>query len=134
MLEVCSFNVRGLNSKQTYIKDFLLSNKISLIALLETHVTEPNAVRISSFVAPRFSWYFNYNNSPNGRIWLGWDNEIWNVDILYCTAQVIHCSVRFLQNNVTFFCSFVYAYNDIEDRRHLWDELKKISTNIDIPW
>lgn len=89
MSDFCSFNVRDLNNKTAYVKDFLLSNRFSLIALLETRVKVQNASAISSFLAPSFSWEFNYNNHPNGRIWLGWDPLIWTVNILLVSDQLI---------------------------------------------
>ena len=82
MSDICAYNVRGLNNKQSYIKDFLLSNKISLVALLETRVPAHNANLVSSSIAPNFTWEFNYCNHNNGRIWLGWDPTFWTVNVV----------------------------------------------------
>lgn len=134
MLDFCSFNVRGLNSKQTYVKDFLTSNRISLIALLETRVSEQNAAAVSSYIVPQFNWCFNYNNHPNWRIWLGWNNNLWHLSVISCTAQTIHCNVTFLESGFTFCITFVYGFNLMNDRRTLWDNFSQLSASINSPW
>lgn len=126
----CSYNVRGLNNKMSFVKDFLHHNNLGLIALLETHVKKDSAAFISNFVASRFSWYFNYDSHYNGRIWLGWDPSRWNVLPLVTEAQHISCKVTNLASNHSFYVSFVYAYNTHIDRRPLWDSLLNFQHSI----
>lgn len=54
-LDFCTYNIRGLNNKQLYLKDFINLHKLSFISILETRVLEASALSISKFVGPKFS-------------------------------------------------------------------------------
>lgn len=72
MIDFCSFNVRGLINKCAFIKDFIDHNKISLIGITEIRVQKDVAKKISSEIAPNFSWYFNYEYLQGGVFgWVG---------------------------------------------------------------
>lgn len=51
MIDFYSYNVRGLNSKCDFIKDFIKHNKLSLVGLLETRVQEDIAKIIFKEIA-----------------------------------------------------------------------------------
>ena len=89
LIDFCSFNIRGLNNKKAFVKDFLSFNKISLFGLLETHVKKDSASAVSSTISPRFSWIFNYDDHHNGRIWVGWDPSLWNLSLLSDRKSVV---------------------------------------------
>lgn len=132
MIDFCSYNVRGLNSKISFIKDFISTNKISLVGLLETRVNKNLASNISMKLSRNFQWRFNYDHHSNGRIWIGWDSNIWTLNILSSTAQVMHCSVFSIENPADCFTiSFVYAFNTPEERRSLWRDLSSFSQLVD---
>lgn len=57
-LDLCAYNIRGLNNKKTFVKDFISINKLSIIAIVETHVKVDSASYISNFICPRLSWTF----------------------------------------------------------------------------
>lgn len=126
----CSYNIRGLNKKISFVKDFITNNNVGLIALLETHVKKESAKPISSMVSPRFSWLFNYDSHYNGRVWVGWDPNKWQVTSLLQGSQHISCNVLNIGSNASFFVSFVYAHNTHEERRQLWLELTQFQTSI----
>lgn len=130
MHDFCSYNVRGLNKKLTYIKDFISLNKFSIVGLLETHVKERNAAYFASLVAPRFSWLFNYNSHPNGRIWFGWDSSLWNVTLTSSSAQHITCKVTSNDASLSCTISMVYAFNTCVERRLLWNDLFDVHNNL----
>lgn len=121
-MDFCSYNIRSLNSKQAYVKEFLISNNLSFIALLETQVKENNAISISSLAA-NWSWVFNSSDHHNGRIWIRWNPNIWNVSIIKSAAQIMTCSVTKLSSQSTFLVSFVYTFNDVDNRCLLSNEL-----------
>lgn len=123
IIDFCSYNVRGLNKKQIFVKDFLSLNKISLVALLETHVKKDAAPFVSKHICPRFNWVFNYDHHINGRIWVGFDPSIWNLNVLCMSAQQITCSVLNQSSGDYFVVSFIYAFNTAVERRSLWSEL-----------
>lgn len=89
-----------------------------------------NAAHISSWIAPRFKWLFNYNFHNNGRIWLGWDPGIWNVTFLCASAQHITCQVSRLDGSDSCTVSMVYAFNTIEERCSLWSDLTQVQANL----
>lgn len=63
----------------------------------------------------------NYEHSRGGRIWLLWRDTVC-ITPVYKTDQVITCSVE-IQDEEEFFYSFVYASNQVEERKLLWEDL-----------
>ncbi|XP_048619986.1 uncharacterized protein LOC125590455 [Brassica napus] len=63
----------------------------------------------------------NYEHSQGGRIWLLWRDTV-RISPVYKTDQLITVSVA-LQDEEEFFCSFVYASNQVEERKVLWEDL-----------
>lgn len=131
MVGFCTYNVRGLNNKQSFIKDFIRSNNITLLALLETRVKENMASPIARGISHSVHWLFNYEHHSNGRIWIGWDPSIWNLSVSYKSAQMITCSVSsVLDNQHAFVISFVYAYNTYIERRSLWQDVVSLAASL----
>ncbi|XP_074364627.1 uncharacterized protein LOC141705634 [Apium graveolens] len=137
-MDFCSYNIRGLNNKISFARDFISNFNFGLIALLETHVKQELANSISFSIAPRFRWFFNYDSHYNGRIWLGWDPNLWDVRILASNAQHVSCSVTKIGSNKSFFASFIYAFNTAVDRRQLWSGVLDFHSsnlsNSEAPW
>lgn len=131
---ICSYNVRGLNkkSKQTYVRDFLSFHKLSLVGLLETRVKDNKADSISRFVGKHWNWLFNYEHHANGRIWVGWDAQVWNVSLVSSSDQLMHCHVASIDHAHSFLVSFIYAHNDGVARGALWRMLSTLS--VGSPW
>ncbi|KAL0455480.1 UNVERIFIED_CONTAM: hypothetical protein Slati_0887200 [Sesamum latifolium] len=127
MLNAAIWNVRGLNRRdhQVAVKDLISSVGLYFVGLLETRVTLPNASRIQQQILPRWKWFVDYNASGN-RIWLAWDDEFVDVDIIDIAAQFIHCRIfkRYLHEHVL--VTVVYGANDLPSRRDLWLALTKI--------
>lgn len=135
MVDFCSYNVRGLNNKCAFVKDFILDNKISLIGLLETRVRSNVAKKVSLEVNPRFLWHHNYEHHPGGRIWVGWNPNVWNVSIIASTAQQTTCSVFHNNSDISFVISFIYGLNSSAGRRVLWQELSALLPSLsNRPW
>lgn len=136
-LDFCSYNIRGLHNKVSYTKDFLSNNNFSLVALLETHVKKEDADFYTKSIAPRFKWFFNYDSHYNGRIWIGWDDLEWSVQLLFSSAQDITCRVQRANGSFCCIISVVYAYNSAVDRRPLWNDLISMhndATFDNMPW
>lgn len=131
-MDFCSYNVRGLNNKTSFIKDFIRNNNLGLLGLLETRVKKENASSIASFLSPSFNWLFNYDHHENGRIWIGWDPSLWRVVHLATTDQHISCSVTRLATSESFFISFVYAFNTYMERKPLWSSLLSFQASITV--
>ena len=126
MIDFCSFNVRGLNNKAPFVKDFLRSNKISLIGLIETRVHKDVAKNISSEIDRCFNWLDNYDCHHGGRIWVGWNPFFWDVSLLARSSQHITCSVFQKHLKVDFVITFIYGLNSGIERRLLWEELLSV--------
>lgn len=138
-MDFCAYNVRGLNKKTSFIKDFISNNYLSFCTLLETHVHKDSANSISQFLSPKFTWIFNYEHHANGRIWIGWDSSVWKVDKLASSAQHISCSITHISSQDHFFVSFIYALNTYMERKLLWSSLLSFRDSITIsddtgPW
>lgn len=130
MIDFCSYNIRGLNNKVDFVKDFIVNNRLSLVALLETRVQENVAKIISKEISPKFRWLFNYDHHLGGRIWLGWNPEVWTVSLVSKSAQQITCLLYMQQQSARFFASFAYGFNTEVERRSLWDELSVIHSTV----
>lgn len=120
-IDLCTYNIRGLNNKQSFVKDFLESQKLSFIVLLETHVQENRADAVAKFIGPKLKWIFNYDHHQNGRIWIGYNPSFWKVLPLSSSAQHISCNIFSFNSKCNFYASFVYACNSHMDRRDLWN-------------
>ena len=137
--DFCSFNIRGIHNKIDFVHDFILSLRLNLFAVIETHVKEKDALVLSSKVNKNFDWLFNYQHHYNGRIWLGWNPMVWSVHHLFSSAQQLTCRVTRQSDNISFVLTIVYAHNDMTERRSLWNDLNMVNTSwVDIglgcPW
>ena len=134
--DLCTYNIRGLNSKQAFVKDFIGFHKLSFVVLLETHVQESNAPSISRFIGPNFLWIFNYDHCSNGRIWIGYNPTFWKVQPIASSAQHSSCAITLLSSGSSFMASFIYGFNSAIERRTLWDDLTtfKAQSCSNLPW
>ena len=130
MIDFCSYNIRGLNNKVQCVSDFLSTNNISLVGLLETRVKKDVAKKISSEINSSFCWIDNYVNHPGGRIWVGWNHFVWDLKILSQSAQHITCFMTHKLLGTDFTISFVYGSNSAIERRDLWSDLLSISARV----
>lgn len=134
MDNIIVWNVRGLNlrNKQSLVKRLIEQHKAGLVGLLETRVKQNKvgAVYLNLFRG----WCFTCNNAwhKGGRIMVAWDPLIYDIDILFCSSQIIHMRGRLIGLNVSFNISVVYAFNREEERKDLWNTLTKLEENI--PW
>ena len=130
------WNVRGINKryKQKEIKLLLLQNKINMAGLIETRVKEKNRKTVLNGIVPGWKMINNYNVSPNGRIWLIWDDNWYEVKEITSSAQILHCQVNEKSKDYQFIVSVVYGFNTVEQRKSLWQEMKTISQGVTQPW
>ncbi|XP_074374164.1 uncharacterized protein LOC141714549 [Apium graveolens] len=124
------WNVRGINKAphQKELHNFISVNKLNFMGLLETKVKSFNALIISKKIRKDWKWCFNYDHHYNGRVWVGWNPSVWDVSIHSLSSQVITCTATFLEKNLSFLVSFVYAHNDAPDRVPLWNYCMNLST------
>jgi len=94
MVNIASWNVRGLNrpKKQEDVKAFLQKYQISLIGLLETKVKEEKVRAVAARLFQGWEWHHNFNQTAKGRIWVVWKRQVYRIQILKVTDQLIHCA------------------------------------------
>ncbi|XP_021729346.1 uncharacterized protein LOC110696366 [Chenopodium quinoa] len=78
-------------------------------------------------------WVCNYDHSPKGRIWLGWNADRVTVNVLKIHEQFIHCSVLSKDISTKFHLTFIYGLHSIHDRLPMWEGIRNISIQHS-PW
>ncbi|XP_074364383.1 uncharacterized protein LOC141705239 [Apium graveolens] len=134
-MNIAAWNVRGINKAphQKELQSFISVNNVHFMGILETKVKSDKAPIISKKVKKEWKWLFNYTHHYNGRVWVGWNPEFWDISLHSMTSQVITCNAVFLEKNLTFLVSFIYAHNDAVDRAPLWDYCLNLSSTSS-PW
>ncbi|XP_022030851.1 uncharacterized protein LOC110931782 [Helianthus annuus] len=101
-------------------------NKLSVCALLESHVDIAKLAKVCKNVFRSWNWTSNGGLCDRGtRIILGWNADVVDIMILAQSDQVIHAQVVSKADNQSVFVSFVYAKNKYQERRTLWEDLCK---------
>ncbi|KAK4383983.1 hypothetical protein Sango_3101900 [Sesamum angolense] len=82
MMNAAFWNVRGLNRRdhQVAVKELVNEFRLNFLGLLETRVSAVNVLRVQSFL-PQWSWFTDYD-MPGNHIWIAWDDELLDVDVL----------------------------------------------------
>ncbi|KAL0325335.1 UNVERIFIED_CONTAM: hypothetical protein Sradi_5102800 [Sesamum radiatum] len=106
---------------------------LHFIGLLETRVSAINMLRIQT-ILPRWSWFTDYNG-PGNRIWIAWDDELLDVDVLNLDVQFIHCRITIRSAHLSVLATVVYGASDSIGRQGLWQNLVMLAQSIfDEPW
>lgn len=123
------WNIRGFNSPQKYgdIKWFLDHHTIGLFGLLKTRVRSKNFAKVLARFGGMWSVATNYHCHKGGRFWLLWIPSKFVVNIIYYSAQYIHCDVVQISSGKRWFVTMVYGFNDGKDRKQLWEDLRRLS-------
>ncbi|XP_074292743.1 uncharacterized protein LOC141619622 [Silene latifolia] len=124
------WNIRGLDSpsKQNNIKRFLHHHQIGLFSLLETKVKSLSLNNVRNNLCASWSLSTNTSYHKGGRIWMLWNPSMFSVNFLDYSSQAIHMKVKNLGTGYSFFCTIVYAFNDVNARKALWSDLGGKST------
>ncbi|KAL2893703.1 5'-3' exoribonuclease 2 [Bienertia sinuspersici] len=133
---VLCWNVRGLNrvSKQDAIKCFLSSYVTGLICLLETKIKPKNLGAVYNKMFSGLCFTTNSSIAGDSRIMLAWNPHLFVVSVVLMTKQLIHCLIQPKGGGVPFYCSFIYAFNDHNERIPLWEDLRKCKVQFQGPW
>ncbi|KAM3284003.1 hypothetical protein P3S67_022801 [Capsicum chacoense] len=76
----------------------------------------------------------NYSHAVNGKIWIVWDPRKYKVIERFTAAQLIHCFITDLSGYFSCYYTIIYGFNGLEQRKSLWEDLRKIAANITDPW
>ncbi|KAK4384138.1 hypothetical protein Sango_3088000 [Sesamum angolense] len=135
MMNAAFWNVRGLNRRdhQVAVKELVNEFRLNFLGLLETRVSAVNVMRVQTFL-PQWSWFTDYD-MPGNRIWIAWDDELLDVDVLNLDVQFIHCRINIRCAHLSVLATVVYGANDSVSRRGLWQSLVTLADSIsDEPW
>ncbi|KAK4381487.1 hypothetical protein Sango_2963400 [Sesamum angolense] len=85
-------------------------------------------------VLSRWRWFVDYTG-PGNRIWIAWNDELIEVDILNVGSQFMHCRVLVHEVHETILITVVYGANEVSTRRELWQGLIDLAVTIgNEPW
>lgn len=116
--------------KQKELKKYLHTNKINLASLVETRMKEHNMVGIAKAIALGWEILHNYENVVNGRMWLIYDQNIYEVNKSQGFPQSLHYMVNDTTRSHQQLITIIYGFNT----RGLWQELNTISQEINLSW
>ena len=136
MLNAAIWNVHGLNKRdhQLAVKDIVAEFRLQFLGLLETRVRINNVAVIQSFLLPNWKWFVDYGLVGN-QLWIAWDDNFIDVDVVECGTQFIHCLVYIRSLRESIAIIVIYGAMEVADRRELWGSLKTIAMQtVDIPW
>ncbi|XP_048490011.1 uncharacterized protein LOC125491972 [Beta vulgaris subsp. vulgaris] len=130
MDKIISWNVRGINSprKQKDVLRSIQKHSILLVGLLKTKVKACHLGNLYQNVFNSWCFTFNIGYHPGGRVVLAWNHGVFSVSIIHSTDQFIHCYVQPISGRTSFFCTFIYAYNESARRESLWADLRNVKT------
>ncbi|KAL0283921.1 UNVERIFIED_CONTAM: Transposon TX1 uncharacterized protein [Sesamum radiatum] len=108
------WNVRGLNRRDHQVAVRDLANEFRLLL--------------------RWRWFVDYAG-PGNRIWIAWNDEFIDVDILNADSQFVHCRVHVHELHETVLLTVVYGANELSARRELWQGLIDLAITVgNEPW
>ncbi|XP_074305789.1 uncharacterized protein LOC141641010 [Silene latifolia] len=70
----------------------------------------------------------NSNYHKGGRVWLLWRPSLFDVQVLAYDAQFVHAKVISRITLQAFHLTMIYAFNDGQDRKVLWQHLEQFQT------
>ncbi|KAK4381151.1 hypothetical protein Sango_2996400 [Sesamum angolense] len=73
-------------------------------------------------------------SGPGNRIWIAWNDDIIDVDILNIGSQFVHCHVLKHDMHEPIFLTIVYGANEVSARRELWQGLTELAVSVNLPW
>ncbi|XP_074315553.1 uncharacterized protein LOC141651754 [Silene latifolia] len=76
----------------------------------------------------------NCSLHKGGRVWLLWRPTVFDVNIIQYDPQFIHARILIKATQQVFLLTIVYAFNEGSERLDLWDNLKSVAGQCDIPW
>lgn len=139
LLKIICWNCRGASSSDvtnTTI-DMVRTHNAFMVFLLETRVLATR-IEILKRELKFDSTYGIDARGLSGAIWLLWDSQKIQVEILPHDFQALHAIVQVISDpktkNLSWLISGSYASPDLDNRMVLWDEWKLISDNFSGPW
>ncbi|XP_019245159.1 PREDICTED: uncharacterized protein LOC109225024 [Nicotiana attenuata] len=108
--------------------------ELRILCLLIEEVKEAKAERVMSRITPGWNMITNYEHAMNGRVWIIWDNQMYEVQPIDKQDQFIHCQVIGKHNGMQCYLIVVYGKNVVEQRKNLWQHLQRIAQTTTRSW
>lgn len=123
-MQLVTWNIRGLNKphKQRELKLFMKENNIRILALLKHKIKKDLAGKVIQKVAPRWKYEGNYEMTEKGGIWILWDCQYVECEVVSKTDQYIHSKVKIKSSGLQFSFVAIYGLHTINDRVQMWEE------------
>ncbi|KAG7588702.1 Reverse transcriptase domain [Arabidopsis suecica] len=105
-------------------------------AFLETHIREVNSRRIANAIPLGWKFFGNFDHHSSARIVVVWDPRV-SVVVYQASSQMVTCGIFITAENVNLTVSFVYGFNQVDQRCPLWEELVYLNANTPVschPW
>ncbi|XP_074290582.1 uncharacterized protein LOC141617299 [Silene latifolia] len=128
------WNIQGNGNKNNInaLKEVVKTDKPSIIALVETHMTGENALKIQKIIG--YNGHSRVDaNGFSGGIWLYWRPEFVTVTPVKEHSQYITIEIS-RNGELPWFFSAVYASPNPNNRVELWTELEQFARNNGHPW
>ncbi|XP_074288113.1 uncharacterized protein LOC141613276 [Silene latifolia] len=109
-------------------------HQIGLFGLLETKVKLLSLNNVRNKLCASWSLSTNSSYHKGGRIWVLWNPSMFSVNFLDYSSQAIHMEVKDLGTGYSFFCTMIYAFNDVTERKALWEDLGAYNISLKGPW
>ena len=121
-MKVIAWNVRG--TRHTFfvsqIRKLLKSVAPDILFLSETKVNANRSMNILPKL--RFKYYeFIDPIGLSGGLWLCWNSNLINLDIILKTYRMIHCMGYVLDYNIRYCFTFLYGYPQHHKQKKIWD-------------
>lgn len=132
---IISWNVRGAARRnfRRGVSDLVNQYNPNVLIMTETRVGKDRAHRYLRGL-PFDKWFATETLGFRGGIWVAWNSATIELAVISSTVQEVHALVR--SHNSSDFCllSAIYASPRFEERKILWDNLKRIADNHRLDW
>lgn len=115
-------------------KNIEVSSRPNNFIMIETRVKKNNVEKIREKSNLRVKYPDNYSKHDNRRIWLLWDDHRVTVKQVSITAHIITCGIYDVNGKFKNWLTAIYVMNQLEQRRGLWKDIKKIHHQQRGPW
>lgn len=131
-----AWNIRGLNKsgKIREISSHLLKFQADIVILVETRVKRTKSKAIRYKLNMKGEFMDNYNHHVNGKIWICWNSNKVDLKEERSSIQYIHCGVYDKSGVFKYWLTTIYALNQLEHMRFLWQQLEVIHSKYKGPW
>lgn len=128
VMNIIIWNSRGVlrPNFQTHIRELVQNHEPVILVVMETRLGRDKAKKITDRLL--FDGAIHTDTiGYEGGLWLLWNSDKVEVELLAKTEQEIHVEVKVLSSNLAWLFSAIYASPKSEERCILWENLTKVA-------